>query len=432
MFVHQINISKKIKDIKKIFLSSDDKDILGIGKSKKIHILKREAKFATDKCSLEETLINDIAKIKQLDKKITHLIILQASNPMIKTDYIENGIKKIKTNKFNSIQTYKEEKFFEIGVDDFKKIRPNMQDKKFKKIETGMFWIINIEKFLIAQNRIIDPVGYTKIDKKDVVDIDDYEDFLAYERNLKLDYFKEKNYYYIKRNIKLNNFDKYQSKIQKDPDGKIREPFKEKVHKIDFFKTEIRYVNSLKFKKSYKPKLLDLGCGTGFVTSAIKNKYEKYGQEVGKESYNFAKKYFDHMYLGKLKSNTYDENYFDVILFLHVIEHVPNPIEILQIIRKILKPNGKVLIATPNFGSACSIRYKNNFRMLHDKTHISLFSDLKLFELLNDIGMTVENVDYPYFDTKYFNKEEILKIFKKNIISPAFYGNIMTVYATKK
>jgi len=41
------------------------------------------------------------------------------------------------------------------------------------------------------------------------------------------------------------------------------------------------------------------------------NKYEKYGQEVGKESYNFAKKYFDHMYLGKLKSNTYDEWYID-------------------------------------------------------------------------------------------------------------------------
>ena len=70
--------------------------------------------------------------------------------------------------------------------------------------------------------------------------------------------------------------------------------------------------------------------------------------------------------------------------------------------------------------------------MLHDETHISLFSDIKLCELINDLGMSVHKVDYPYFNTKYFNKEEILKIFNKNIISPAFYGNIMTVYAIKK
>ena len=138
------------------------------------------------------------------------------------------------------------------------------------------------------------------------------------------------------------------------------------------------------------------------------------------------------MYFGKIKHNTYQENFFDVILFLHVLEHVPNPIEILEIIKKILKPGGIVIIGTPNFGSACAKRYGKNFRMLHDKTHISLFSDIKLCELLYDLGMNVEHVDYPYFDTKYFNKSEIMKIFNKKITSPAFYGNIMTIYASKK
>ena len=65
---------------------------------------------------------------------------------------------------------------------------------------------------------------------------------------------------------------------------------------------------------------MDLGYGTGFVTSAISKKYTKYGLEVGKESHEFAKKYFDHMYLGELKDKTYPENYFDVIMF-HTTEH---------------------------------------------------------------------------------------------------------------
>ena len=432
LFAHQINVSKKIKDIKKIFISSDDEEILNLSKKNNLICLKREKKFSTDKCSLEKTLLNDLVKIKKIDNKISHLIILQATNPMIKTDYLELGIKKIKTKKYNSIQTYKEENFFEIGVDDFKKIRPNYQDKKPRKIETGMFWIINIKEFLKIKNRIIDPIGFVKINKKDVIDIDNYEDFLNSEKKLKVSYFKNTEYYYKKRRSNIKNFDKYQSKKQIDPDGIVREPFKERKHKIEFFKNEIQFVNSLKYKKNYKPKYLDLGYGTGFVTSAISKKYTKYGLEVGKESHEFAKKYFDHMYLGELKDKTYPENYFDVIMFLHVLEHLTNPIETLEIIKKILKPGGVVLIGTPNFGSACSLRYGNKFRMLNDKTHISLFSDIKLCELINDLGMTLHNIDYPYFDTKYFNKEEILKIFNKKIMSPAFFGNIMTVYAIKK
>jgi len=432
LFVHQIKLSQKVNDIKKIFISSDDDEILSISKKYKIHTLKREAKFATDNCSVENTLLNDIKKIKKIDKQISHLIILQPTNPMIKSKYVKLGIKKIKSKKYNSIQTYTESKFFDLGVDDFFSIRSNMQDKKPHKIETGMFWIINIEKFLKVKNRVIKPVGLVKINAKDVVDIDTYEDFLYAEKKLKIEYYKNTEYYYKKRKQIVKNFDKYQSRIQKDPDGKTRDPFMEREHKVEFFKNEIKFINNLKFSKDVRPKLLDLGCGTGFVSSAIKKKFIKYGLEVGRESYNFSKKYFDYIHLGVLKNNTYKENFFDVILFLHVLEHVNNPIEILILIQKILKPGGKVLIGTPNFGSACAIRYEKKFRMLHDKTHISLFSDIKLCELLNDIGMSVDCVDYPYFNTKYFNKEEILKIFDKNVMSPAFYGNIMTVYATKK
>ena len=136
--------------------------------------------------------------------------------------------------------------------------------------------------------------------------------------------------------------------------------------------------------------------------------------------------------LGPLKKNTYKNNFFDVILLLHVLEHVEKPIELLEIIINILNPAGKLIIGTPNFDSACARRYEKNFRMLNDKTHISLFSDHKLVELLADIGYEVERVDFPYFETKYFNNEEILKIFNKNTMSPAFYGNIMTIYVSKK
>ena len=430
LFLHQIKLSKEINEIKKIFISTDDEDIQSISKEYNIEILKRNPKFASDKCSLEKTILADIKKIKSIDKKISHLVVLSACNPMFSQAYIKEGIKKIKKNKFNSIQTYVEKKNFEIGVDSFDNIRKNTQDLKPKKIETGFFWIINIEKFLLRKNRIIKPVGYVKILDEDYVDIDTIEDFLLAEKKLKFKYYKNTDYYFKKRLSKSIDFNKYQSETSVDPDGKIRNPFEEKDHKIEFFKDEINYVNKLEFKN--KPKLLDLGCGTGFVTSAISKKYEKYGLEVGRDSYNFAKKYFNKMHLGALKKSTYKNNFFDVILLLHVLEHVKNPIELLETIINILNPAGKLIIGTPNFDSACARRYGKKFRMLNDKTHISLFSDHKLVELLSDIGYEVEKVDFPYFETKYFNTEEILKIFDKNTMSPAFYGSIMTIYVSKK
>ena len=45
LFAHQINVSKKIKDIKKIFISSDDEEILNLSKKNNLICLKREKIF---------------------------------------------------------------------------------------------------------------------------------------------------------------------------------------------------------------------------------------------------------------------------------------------------------------------------------------------------------------------------------------------------
>jgi len=39
--------------------------------------------------------------------------------------------------------------------------------------------------------------------------------------------------------------------------------------------------------------------------------------------------------------------------------------------------------------------------------------------------------EYPFFKTDYFNIKNIFKIFDTRKISPAFYGNIMTLYGEK-
>jgi len=85
-------------------------------------------------------------------------------------------------------------------------------------------------------------------------------------------------------------------------------------------------------------------------------------------------------------------------------------------------------LGTPDFDSGCARRYGENYRMLHDTTHISLFSEQGLRNILEDHGFVVEHVDKPYFDTPLFTQENLTRLIDKEGVSPPFYGNIINLY----
>ena len=142
-------------------------------------------------------------------------------------------------------------------------------------------------------------------------------------------------------------------------------------------------------------------------------------------------KVFDFLYNKEFDSEDYALDFFDVVLCHHVIEHVDDPVGFIKGVNSIMKPNGVLVIGTPNFDSAMARRYGHRYRMLSDPTHISLFSDMSLRDLLIDNMFDIEKIEYPYFDTKYFSRSEVLRLFQDGDVSPAFYGNIFTIYAKK-
>jgi len=257
-------------------------------------------------------------------------------------------------------------------------------------------------------------------------------------------FFKLKiNQYYLKKYKKKKNHtkifeeDKYWKNILnfEDPDGKIRNLSLEKQKKLKDLKNEIRFIKS-KFRNKKNKRIIDLGSGFGFFLSAFNNRWDKYGIElseiVSKKSMSWAKifkldlqKQFDKKIIEKLGK-------FDVVFSYHVIEHLNRPENFIENVYKILKPDGYFILGTPNFDSACARRFKKNYRFYKDKTHISFFSENSLFRLLDDFGFKINFVDYPFFETEFFNASNMMRLFNKNEISPPFYGNIMTFYCKKK
>ena len=155
----------------------------------------------------------------------------------------------------------------------------------------------------------------------------------------------------------------------------------------------------------------------------IKNKI---GIEIDHLAAKNASK-FCKIYNIDLNKNLKINEKFDLVVCYHVIEHIQNPIVFIKNIKKIMKKNALLIIGTPDFDSAMARLFKNKYRLLHDKTHISLFSLDSLTRLIRDKGFKINSIDFPYFETEYFNKKDILRVFSKKKISPPFYGSFITL-----
>ena len=238
------------------------------------------------------------------------------------------------------------------------------------------------------------------------------------------------NDYYIKRPINTKiRFEEDYHDIVIDPDGIERNLIsaQERSHKLRNFSAEV--VEEL--NRSLKGgKILDIGCGPGWILSTLKDQnWEKFGVEISKFVSDYASQ-FGQIYNGSVLDYE-TEIEFDAIIMHHVIEHLDQPILAIQKIYKFLKQGGVFIIGTPNFDCAAARRYGNNFRLLHYETHTSLFTEDSMHRFLRDFGFKIYKVERPFFDTEYFNRENLLKVLGEDGLSPPMYGSVMTFFAIK-
>ncbi len=159
-----------------------------------------------------------------------------------------------------------------------------------------------------------------------------------------------------------------------------------------------------------------------------------FGTEISKYAINNAKKFGTVLHTDLIQEqDVFCNGYFDIIICHHVIEHIPHPHPGLFInkLKDLLKTGGLLVLATPDFDSGAARLFKNNYRMLCDKTHVTLFSSDSMHRFLIDNGFNIIDVEYPYFDTEYFNKQSLMRLFDVQKKSPPFYGNFITFYCIK-
>ena len=143
-----------------------------------------------------------------------------------------------------------------------------------------------------------------------------------------------------------------------------------------------------------KGRLLDVGCGDGSFLNRMKQLgWDVMGVEPDEKAVSVAREKFGlEVFHGSLEEAKFSDMHFDAITMNHVIEHVPNPIELLKECLRVLKPGGKMMVATPNIKSLGHHIFGQDWRGLEVPRHITLFSPQALRSCSERVGLNVEDV----------------------------------------
>jgi 2-polyprenyl-3-methyl-5-hydroxy-6-metoxy-1,4-benzoquinol methylase len=191
--------------------------------------------------------------------------------------------------------------------------------------------------------------------------------------------------------------------------------------------------NKLKIIEQFQPNkgsLLDIGAGTGhFLDLAQKNNWKVKGIEPN----DGAKKIASEKGISFIENvQSLESNSFDVITMWHVLEHVYDLEEQIELLKRVLKKEGTLIIAVPNFHSYDAKYYKQFWAAFDVPRHLWHFSKKSIKKLFQDKNMKVVEMLPMKWDAFYVsllsekNKKGYMNFFK------GFFVGLRSNYKAKK
>ena len=134
--------------------------------------------------------------------------------------------------------------------------------------------------------------------------------------------------------------------------------------------------------------LLDVGCGGGdFMATMRELGWKVSGVETDPVAVERALGRQLDVHLGDLETAGFADESFDAVTLAHVIEHVHQPLRLLAECRRILRPDGKLAITTPNSSSWAHRHFGRDWRGLEPPRHIHVFNPKNIRRLLEAAGL---------------------------------------------
>ena len=153
-------------------------------------------------------------------------------------------------------------------------------------------------------------------------------------------------------------------------------------------------INRIKSLLNTDQTVLEIGSSTGHFLYAIKDLVSKtVGIELDPDHSKFAREQYDlEIYDMPIEKIKFIENSFDIIFMFQVFEHINNPIEILSICKKLLKPDGIIYLEIPNMEDALLSQYNlTEYRDFYYRApHAYYYSEKTIKEICHKVGFSGE------------------------------------------
>lgn len=154
-------------------------------------------------------------------------------------------------------------------------------------------------------------------------------------------------------------------------------------------------------------KWIDVGCGSGELLAQLKLKgWNVFGTEFSESAVLLCESKGISMKKGPLNAADFEENSFDVISSIEVLEHINNPHEEIGNFRKLLRTGGAVYINTPNFNSFSRHILGSKWSIIEYPEHLCYYTTKSLHKLLTD-----HRFKKVYLTTSGFNPSRFLRPF---------------------
>lgn len=172
----------------------------------------------------------------------------------------------------------------------------------------------------------------------------------------------------------------------------------------DLLDRNLHWLRTLQKYKLPGTKTLELGCSHGsFVAMLQQAGYDASGMEMSPWVVEFAKETFDiPVIVGPVETVDLPNGTFDVVALMDVLEHLPDPVGTMRRSLDLLKPDGILLIQTPQF------RTEMDYQTLLDTKapfleqfksdeHLYLFTKESASQLFKQLGAEHIHFEQPIF-----------------------------------
>jgi methionine biosynthesis protein MetW len=190
-------------------------------------------------------------------------------------------------------------------------------------------------------------------------------------------------------------------------------------------------------KNRAEKNLLDIGCGNGsFMETMNRLGWSATGIDFDQNAVDYCVSRGLNAIKGDLKELNFPSASFDVVTLNHVLEHLYDSSGTMEECFRILKPDGEIVITTPNAQSWMFNKwFKASWYALQAPAHLHIFSINNLSALLKNKGFTISRATtttriegWIYYTSRIIKKEGTFRPDKNYSKVYHIFGRILQLF----